>query len=145
MRSTMTRPILPVGCFAIPLSSFIPSSTSSATPRVAVGAKVAAFAPGDEVFGDADGSFAEFVLGNERNLVRRPEGVGVSAAAAVPIAGLTALQALRDKGDRHGVVTLQLDGVNQRAETVMACEFSLLVRRERLLVPTAAQVGGKAR
>jgi acyl dehydratase len=40
--------------------------------------------------------------------------------------------ALRDKGDRHGVVTLKLEGVNQRGEVVLACEFSLLVRRERL-------------
>ena len=77
---------------------------------VAVGAKVAAFAPGDEVFGDADGSFAEFVLGNERNLVRRPEGVGVSAAAAVPIAGLTALQALRDKGGLRAGQTVLVNG-----------------------------------
>jgi acyl dehydratase len=41
--------------------------------------------------------------------------------------------ALRDKGDRHGVVTVKLEGVNQRDEVVMTCDFSLLVRRERLL------------
>lgn len=65
---------------------------------VAVGGNVTKLAVGDEVFGGADGSFAEFVLGSERGLVRRPEGVTVAAAAATPIAGLTALQALRDKG-----------------------------------------------
>lgn len=65
---------------------------------VAVGGNVTKLAVGDEVFGGADGSFAEFVLGSERGLVRRPGTVGVTAAAATPIAGLTALQALRDKG-----------------------------------------------
>ena len=46
--------------------------------------------------------------------------------------------ALRDKGDRHGVVTLKLEGVNQRDEVVLACDFSLLVRRERLLAGAPA-------
>ena len=50
----------------------------------------------------------------------------------------TEIIALREKGERHGVATLQLTGVNQRDETVMSCEFSLLVRRERLLTPASA-------
>ena len=41
--------------------------------------------------------------------------------------------AMRDKGDKHGVVTAQLWAVNQRSEKVLSCEFSLLIRRERLL------------
>ena len=49
--------------------------------------------------------------------------------------------ALREKGERHGVATLQLTGVNQRGETVMSCEFSLLVRKERLLMPAPEPVG----
>jgi acyl dehydratase len=40
--------------------------------------------------------------------------------------------ALRDKGERHGVATTHLTAINQRQETVLSCEFSLLVRRERL-------------
>ncbi len=64
----------------------------------AVGAKVTQLAVGDEVFGGADGSLAEFVLGRPRSLAHRPVNVDVVAAAATPIAGLTALQALRDKG-----------------------------------------------
>jgi acyl dehydratase len=47
--------------------------------------------------------------------------------------------ALRDKGDGHGVVTLKLEGVNQRDEIVLSCEFSLLVRRERLLADAPAR------
>jgi len=42
--------------------------------------------------------------------------------------------ALRDKGDWHGVVTTLLNAVNQRGEKVLSCEFSLLIRRERLEV-----------
>jgi acyl dehydratase len=50
----------------------------------------------------------------------------------------TEIIALREKGARHGVVTLLLTGVNQRNETVMSCEFSLLVRKERLLATPPA-------
>lgn len=42
------------------------------------------------------------------------------------------ITAMKDKGDRHGVVTAHLKAVNQRGETVLSCEFSLLIRRERL-------------
>ncbi len=41
---------------------------------------------------------------------------------------------MRDKGDKHGVVTAQLWAVNQRSERVLSCEFTLLIRRERLIV-----------
>lgn len=41
--------------------------------------------------------------------------------------------ALRDKGAHHGVATALLWGVNQRDEQVLSCEFSLLIRRERLV------------
>lgn len=44
----------------------------------------------------------------------------------------TEIIGLRDKGERHGVATLLLHGVNQRDETVLSCEFSLLVRRTAL-------------
>lgn len=43
------------------------------------------------------------------------------------------ITAMRDKGEKHGVVTTQLSALNQRAQKVLSCEFSLLIRRERLL------------
>ena len=65
----------------------------------AVGEGVEGFKPGDEVFGGRDGAFAEYVcVKAERNVVHTPAGVSFEQAAAVPIAGITALQALRDKG-----------------------------------------------
>jgi len=64
----------------------------------AVGKDVTAFKPGDEVFGARDGAFAEYVNVREKGaIVRKPAGLSFEQAAAVPIAALTALQALRDQ------------------------------------------------
>jgi NADPH:quinone reductase-like Zn-dependent oxidoreductase len=65
---------------------------------VTVGRNVTRFKPGDAVFGAGKGAFAEYARAQETKLVRKPEGVSFEQAAAVPIAGLTALQGLRDKG-----------------------------------------------
>jgi NADPH:quinone reductase-like Zn-dependent oxidoreductase len=65
----------------------------------AVGAAVTRFKPGDRVFGRGDGAFAEYLLATEEQaIVHIPEGVSFEHAAALPIAAITALQALRDKG-----------------------------------------------
>jgi NADPH:quinone reductase-like Zn-dependent oxidoreductase len=65
---------------------------------VGLGRGVAEFQLGDEVFGTADGALAEYVCGPVSCLIGRPANVSSEEAAAVPIAGFTALQALRDKG-----------------------------------------------
>jgi len=64
---------------------------------VAVGETVTHFKPGDAVFGACKGSFAEYACAREVALVRKPESMSFEQAAAVPVAGLTALQGLRDK------------------------------------------------
>ena len=65
----------------------------------AVGAKVTKFKVGDEVFGGKNGAFAEYVVVRDDHAVAlKPASINFDQAAAVPIAGLTALQALRDKG-----------------------------------------------
>jgi len=67
----------------------------------AVGANVTQFQPGDEVFGIATGSsggFAEYASANENHLALKPAHLSFEAAAAVPVAALTGLQGLRDKG-----------------------------------------------
>ena len=64
----------------------------------AVGKDVARFAVGDEVFGAGRGSFAELACAPAARLAIKPESVTFEQAAALPIAALTALQALRDKG-----------------------------------------------
>ncbi len=67
----------------------------------AVGAGVTRLRPGDEVFGDlgaADGAFAELVAAPEAHLAVRPAALPVEQAAAMPLAGTTALRGLRDVG-----------------------------------------------
>jgi threonine dehydrogenase-like Zn-dependent dehydrogenase len=67
------------------------------TGRVeAVGRDVEEFRPGDEVFGTGLGAWAEYAVARRSHLVRKPAGVSFEAAAAVPVAALTALQAVRD-------------------------------------------------
>ncbi len=65
---------------------------------VAVGDEVERFAVGDEVFGIASGSVAEYTVASEDKLTHRPDGVSVEAAAASTVSGITALQALTDVG-----------------------------------------------
>src|SRR3954453_9907705 len=60
----------------------------------AVGAEVTEFKPGDEVFGGKTGAFAEYVTPKE-SLALKPANVSFEEAAAVPVAALTALQAMR--------------------------------------------------
>jgi len=65
----------------------------------AVGKNVATFKPGDEVFGTRGGAFGEYLTVREsRNVVLKPTNASFEQAAAVPVAAVTALQALRDKG-----------------------------------------------
>jgi NADPH:quinone reductase-like Zn-dependent oxidoreductase len=63
-----------------------------------VGSKTTRFKPGDEVFGTCRGAFAEYGCASESSFAIKPANVSFEQAASVPIAGLTALQSLRDKG-----------------------------------------------
>lgn len=63
---------------------------------VAVGPEVTRFRPGDEVFGEGTGTLAEYATGRQDRLAHKPAGLTFVQAAAAPMAGLTALQALRD-------------------------------------------------
>lgn len=65
----------------------------------AVGKKVTQFKPGDDVFGGKTGAFAEYVCAlADRAVVLKPANLTFEQAASLPIAAVTALQALRDKG-----------------------------------------------
>lgn len=79
----------------------IPGADVSGTVE-AVGKNVELFKPGDEVFGDLSGcgwgAYAEYVCANEYALLPKPTNMTFEQAAAVPLAGVTALQGLRDKG-----------------------------------------------
>lgn len=64
----------------------------------AVGANVTTFKPGDEVIGHRAGAFAQYVRGKDGSFVHKPARITFEQAAALPVAGLTALQGLRDHG-----------------------------------------------
>jgi NADPH:quinone reductase-like Zn-dependent oxidoreductase len=64
-----------------------------------VGSQVKQFQPGDEIYGTCGKAFAEFVIVKESNIARKPANLTFEQAAAVPTAGMTALQGLRDAGN----------------------------------------------
>jgi NADPH:quinone reductase-like Zn-dependent oxidoreductase len=64
----------------------------------AVGKNVTQFKPGDAVFGLCKGTFAEYACAPESAFVIKPDNITFEQAAAVPVAALTALQGLRDRG-----------------------------------------------
>jgi len=64
----------------------------------AVGQHATGFEPGNDVFGTCDGSFATFARVRTDKLAPKPTNVSFEQAAAVPISGVTALQAVRDHG-----------------------------------------------
>jgi NADPH:quinone reductase-like Zn-dependent oxidoreductase len=75
-----------------------PVRGADAAGRVeAVGADVTRFKAGDEVYGITDGSFAEYARAKADKLAPKPRNLSFEQAAAVPVSGATALQALRDK------------------------------------------------
>lgn len=80
---------------------------------VQVGDNVSGFAVDDEVFGDIGfGAFAEYASVNPKAIVAKPTGVGFDQAAAVPLAGLTALQGLRDIGELRAGQRVIINGAS---------------------------------
>lgn len=77
-----------------------------------VGSRVTAFRPGDEVYGFGHGTFAELAVADAGKLARKPANLGFVEAAAVPVSGVTALQAVRKGGVRkgHDVLVLGASG-----------------------------------
>ena len=86
---------------------------------IAAGAAITRFRAGDEVFGIARGSFAEYAVAREAKLVRKPAALSFAQAAAVAVSGLTALQGLRDAGrlrpGQHVLITGASGGVGTYA------------------------------
>lgn len=79
----------------------------------AVGKNVTKFKPGDEVFGGRTGSFADYVCVREsRAVALKPANISFEQAASVPIAGITALQALRDKGQVQARQKVLINGAS---------------------------------
>ncbi len=77
-----------------------------------VGRNVQQFEPGDEVFGGSDsgGGFAEYVSVSENKLALKPTNITFEEAAAIPIAAISALQGLRDKGEIQSEQKVLING-----------------------------------
>ncbi|HET8842744.1 MAG TPA: NAD(P)-dependent alcohol dehydrogenase [Ktedonobacteraceae bacterium] len=79
----------------------------------AVGANVTQFHPGDEVFGQATaGGFAEYACAPEKKVVLKPANLSFEAVSTIPVAALTALQSLRDKGQVQPGQKVLIDGAS---------------------------------
>lgn len=82
----------------------------------AVGSNVTQFQPGDEVFGDLSesgrGGFAEYVSAPENILALKPTSMSFEEAATVPMAAVTALQGLRDKGEIQSGQKVLINGAS---------------------------------
>jgi NADPH:quinone reductase-like Zn-dependent oxidoreductase len=78
----------------------------------AVGKNVSQFRPGDEVFGVCRGAFAEYACAIEDRLVLKPADISFEDAAAAPVAAITALQGLRDKGRIRRGQKVLVDGAS---------------------------------
>src|SRR5712692_3925383 len=78
----------------------------------AVGRNVTQFKPGDEVFGACRGALAEYACAIEDRLALKPANISFEDAAAVPVAAITALQGLRDKGRIQPGQKVLVDGAS---------------------------------
>jgi NADPH:quinone reductase-like Zn-dependent oxidoreductase len=78
----------------------------------AVGRNITQFKPGDEVFGVCRGAFAEYACATEDKLARKPANISFEDAAAVPVAAITVLQGLRDKGRIQPGQRVLVDGAS---------------------------------
>jgi NADPH:quinone reductase-like Zn-dependent oxidoreductase len=77
----------------------------------AIGKNVTQFRPGDEVFGAGwGGSLAEYVCGGENDFAPKPASLSFERAAALPMAGCTALQTLRDRGQLQSGQSVLING-----------------------------------
>ncbi len=86
--------------------------TDVAGEVAAVGTSVTRFRPGDEVFGWCNGAFAEYASVAEDALEPKPANLTFEQAAATPLAGFVALQALRDKGNVRAGQKILVNGAS---------------------------------
>ncbi len=111
---TRGRPLLVRAAFGLLRPKHRVPGTDVAGRVEAVGANATEFQPGDKVFGDLSicgfGSFAEYACADATALAPIPAGIPFEQAAAVPSAGVTALQAVRDMGQLQAGESVLING-----------------------------------
>ncbi|HZN02596.1 MAG TPA: NAD(P)-dependent alcohol dehydrogenase [Candidatus Polarisedimenticolia bacterium] len=85
----------------------------------AVGRSVTTLKPGDEVFGTRNGAFAEYVAVRAERVATKPAAMTFEQAASIPVAAVTALQAVRDKGHLQSGEKLLINGASGGVGTFM--------------------------
>ena len=78
----------------------------------AVGSGVTRFKPGDEIFGTSTGAYAEYAASTEDQLAPKPANLTFEQAATVPMAGIVALQAIRDRGNARPGQKVLINGAS---------------------------------
>jgi NADPH:quinone reductase-like Zn-dependent oxidoreductase len=106
----------------------------------AVGRNVTQFQPGDAVFGHRRAAFAEYACGAEANFAPLPAGLTFEQAAAIPVAGYTALQGLRDKGQLQSGQRVLINGASGGVGT-FAVQIAKAMGAEVTGVCSARNVG----
>jgi NADPH:quinone reductase-like Zn-dependent oxidoreductase len=105
----------------------------------AVGIAVTQFKPGDEVFGASTGSYAEYAAASEDELALKPVNLTFEQAATVPMAGLVALQALRDRGQLQAGQKVLINGASGGIGT-FAVQIAKALRAEVTAVVSTRNV-----
>jgi len=85
----------------------------------AAGRNVTRFKPGDDVFGTRTGAFGQYLVTSAERPAAKPASVSFEQAAAIPVAGVTALQALRDKGRLKAGERVLINGASGGVGTFM--------------------------
>ena len=101
----------------------------------AVGKNVTAFKPGDEVYGNKFGAFAEYVVATDKALALKPTNLTFEQAASVPVAAVTALQALRDNGKIQPGQKVLINGASGGVGT-FAVQIVSLTLADGVLAPS---------
>src|SRR5687768_7657523 len=78
----------------------------------AVGKDVTQYKPGDEVYGNRFGAFAEYICATDKGLALKPANLTFEQAASIPVAAVTALQGLRDKGKLQAGQKVLINGAS---------------------------------
>ena len=96
----------------------------------AVGKNVTQYKPGDDVFGGGIGAFADYLsIAEDRGMALKPDNLSFEQAAAVPIAAITALQAIRNKGQLKPGQKVLINGASGGVGT-FAIQFASLIGAE---------------
>jgi NADPH:quinone reductase-like Zn-dependent oxidoreductase len=117
-------PFLVRFAFGLRKPKFIIAGSDIAGTVEAVGKNIKQFQPGDEVFGDLSecgwSGFAQYAVATEQAIALKPSKLSFEEAAAVPMAGATALQALRDKGKVQSGQKVLINGASGGVGTFAA-------------------------